>query len=372
MKKILQSLLLLILICSTCTLVMAQVKISALPGTPHPAALLDLESNNGGLLLPRLTTGEMGNVSTNAQSKGLLIFNTDSNSLFVFDGLNWRPVQYVSPVSQWLLGGNSNINAANQFIGTIDSVDLNFRTNNRLRFTVKANGLTGIGTGDPISALDIVAFNKSDAADDINIRTYSNAAGPALLLYRARTAGSVPANLQNGDFLGILNFGGEVNGNNTGLSSIIANYTGNGTTTLSSLSLRTSGNQGMFLNDKGWLTIGNNSQSAGATADIQGSLRYKFSTPTGNTLYTLTNTDLMVIVTEGVGPNTIALPASGDFDGHFIIIKNNKLTAVSISAGTSVLTCNGGGTGCSSLGAQRVIGLVGQFNGNTMNWIQIF
>jgi hypothetical protein len=580
----------------------AQVKVGGVPGSPHPAALLELESNNKGLLLPRLTMPEMLAVGTDNLAKGLLVYNTDSSRPYIFNGTAWRPIMYSSPVESWQLTGNSGTDAANQFIGTTDSVALNIRTFNRPHITFTPNRLTGLytsnptglltlesqnrsgdeddvlidnyitgagsgsnpgfiistrqgtpaapqnisgniylggfyqagrvadndyvlsgmdayyrgnvnnvfssdlrfytaavnrmyisatgkvgigtlnpvggldvvgtandsfgddinnitysatnepsfvayrnrgtsvtpqpvqpgdrlgefrfdgnignaklpmakmqghylggtagptlrsrltfavngqttgqmaldstgylglGTETPISGIDIVAFNKPDAADDINIRTYNNAAGPALLLYRARTAGLTAANLQNGDFLGILNFGGEVNGNNTSLSSIIANYTGNGTNALSSLSFRTSGNQGLFLNEKGWLTIGNSSQSAGATADIQGSLRYRLSAPVAAT-YTLTNTDLVVLVNDTFGPNTINLPSGADFDGHFIVIKNGKSTPIALSAGSSVLLCNGGGSGCSSLGALRVIGLVGQYTGSTINWIQVF
>jgi hypothetical protein len=354
------------------TAAQSQVKISSIPGTAHPAAMLEIEATSKGLLLPRLSTSGMMAVPADIQSKGLVIYNTDSNRLFLFDGATWQPLMYSSPVSQWQLAGNSGTTPATQFIGTTDSVDLAFRTNNRQRFVVKANGLTGIGTNDPIFALDIVNNDGPDITDDISIRTFSNNGGPALLLYRARTTGSAPTNLQNNDFLGILNFRGQVNGNTSDLSRIIASYTGNGTTELSNLSFRTSVNQGMFLNDKGWLTIGNSSQSAQATVDIQGSVRYKFSVPTGASLYTLTNTDLVVYLTEGIGPSTVALPNTADFDGHFIIIKSNKSTAVSLLAGTGTLLCNGGGIVCGTLTALKVIGLVGQFVGGNMQWIQVF
>jgi hypothetical protein len=367
MKQVATTLLLFVLMITA----KAQIKISVLPGTAHPAALLELEATNKGLLLPRLNTTAMLDVPADVQSKGLVIYNTDSNRMFLFDGTIWRPIMYSSPVSHWQLAGNSGTNPVTQFIGTTDSVDLAFRTNNLQRFTVKANGLTGIGTSDPNFALDIVNNGGPDITDDISIRTYSNNGGPALLLYRARTIGSVPVNLQNNDFLGILSFRGQVNGNTSNLSRIIASYTGSGTTELSNLSFRTSVDQGMLLNEKGWLTIGNSGQSAQATLDIQGSLRYKATSPLATT-YTLTNTDLVVLVNDTFGPNTINLPSGSDFDGHFIIIKNGKNTSVSLSAGSSVLFCNGGGTGCSSLGAQRVIGLVGQYTGSTINWIQVF
>lgn len=350
--------------------VMAQVKVGGTASTPHPAALLELEANNKGLLLPRLTTPDMLAVAANAQSRGLMVYNTDSNRVFVFDGTLWR-AQAIAAPSGWLLDGNTGTTPS-QFLGNIDSLPLYFRTHNQVRMSVGATGNVGIGAYNPISALDIFNYGGPDEKDDLNIRSFNNTGGPALLLYRARLNGVVPANLQNGDFLGILNFSGEVGATTTGLSSIIANYTGNGTTALSSLSFRTSGSQGMLLNDNGWLTIGNSSQPAGATADIQGSLRYKISAPLA-TSYTLTATDLVVLVNASLGPNAISLPAGAEFDGHFIVIKNGKATAISVNASVgSTLLCNGGGTGCGSLGGLRVMGLLGQYTGSTMNWIQVF
>jgi hypothetical protein len=348
----------------------AQVKISSLPGIAHPAAMLELEATNKGLLLPRLTNAKLSTVPADMLSKGLMVYNTDSNRVFVFNGTAWQ-AQANASAPAWQLGGNSGITPF-QFLGNIDSVPLYFRTHNKLRMSIGATGNVGIGTGTPISAFDIFNYGGPDESDDFNIRSYNNTGGPALLLYRAKLNGQVPANLQNGDFLGILAFSGEVGSTTTSLSSIIANYTGNGTSALSSLSFRTSGSQGMLLNDKGWLTIGNSSQSAQATADIQGSLRYKFTVPTGNSLYAINTTDLVILVTEGIGPSTIALPSTPDLDGHFIIIKNNKSTAISLSAGTGALLCNGGGSACSTLGAARVIGLVAQSTGLSMNWIQVF
>ncbi|HKR04731.1 MAG TPA: SprB repeat-containing protein, partial [Bacteroidia bacterium] len=53
--------------------------------------------------------------------------------------------------SDWTMIGNSNTDPATQFIGTTDSIDLSFRTNNNERLRIKANGnisaniLTGTG-----------------------------------------------------------------------------------------------------------------------------------------------------------------------------------------------------------------------------------
>ena len=48
--------------------------------------------------------------------------------------------------AQWSLTGNNNINAATNFVGTLNSADLVFRTNNVERMRINTLGNVGIGT----------------------------------------------------------------------------------------------------------------------------------------------------------------------------------------------------------------------------------
>jgi hypothetical protein len=66
----------------------------------------------------------------------------------------------------WNLNGNAGTTPATQFIGTSDSKDFVFRTNNieRARFT--ASGNLGIGTTTPIAQLSILG--KTLIGDQIN------------------------------------------------------------------------------------------------------------------------------------------------------------------------------------------------------------
>lgn len=63
------------------------VYISATPGSPNSSALLDINSNNQGILIPRMTTAEMTAISS--PSQGLLIYNTDS-ICFCFFTTSWK------------------------------------------------------------------------------------------------------------------------------------------------------------------------------------------------------------------------------------------------------------------------------------------
>ncbi|MGL5914532.1 MAG: hypothetical protein ACRCZB_10235, partial [Bacteroidales bacterium] len=62
---------------------------------PNPAAILEIQSTNKGLLIPRLTYVQRMYISANAQSTGLLVYQTDQTpGFYYFDGLAWK---YLSP-----------------------------------------------------------------------------------------------------------------------------------------------------------------------------------------------------------------------------------------------------------------------------------
>lgn len=52
--------------------------------SPDASALLDLSSSSKGILIPRMTTAQRNAVA--APSKGLMVFDTDTNSFWYFNG----------------------------------------------------------------------------------------------------------------------------------------------------------------------------------------------------------------------------------------------------------------------------------------------
>lgn len=84
-------LLLLLLVCPAAR---AQI---GMGGSTSPSAVLDLKSpaNNKGFLMPRLTSAQRKAIASPAP--GLMVFDTDKGTLYLFDGQNWLPLAITTP-----------------------------------------------------------------------------------------------------------------------------------------------------------------------------------------------------------------------------------------------------------------------------------
>jgi hypothetical protein len=133
---------------------------------PNASAILDVSSNNKGLLIPRLSTAERNNIQQPATA--LLIYNTELKQFQVNIGSpatpSWQAIVGVS-VQQpskdvWQTSGNKQL-PDSAFVGNTDNKALAFRTNNVLRLYIdSAESRIGIATSKPRSSLDI---NTTDA-----------------------------------------------------------------------------------------------------------------------------------------------------------------------------------------------------------------
>jgi len=162
MKKLVIILIVLISLLMGNILEAQNVGIGSTSFTPDASAGLEINFADKGLLIPRLaiqSTTTPTPVSLPAQS--LLIYNTNTSGTVpynVFPGFyywdttgidSWVRIAEYNKV--WLLGGNYNTNPSNNFVGTIDSKDLVFKTNNIERIRIKSdptvtNIRVGIGT----------------------------------------------------------------------------------------------------------------------------------------------------------------------------------------------------------------------------------
>ena len=114
---------------------MAQVGINTT--TPDPSSMLDIQSTEKGLLIPRMTLVERNNISSPAQ--GLMVYQTDNTpGFYYYNGSTWSAIAAAED-DKWIVQGVNMYNAN--------------------------TGKVGIGTSSPDAPLDIEATN---AAIDIN------------------------------------------------------------------------------------------------------------------------------------------------------------------------------------------------------------
>ena len=130
---------------------------------PDNSAMLDIKSNSKGLLIPRMTTAQRTAIASPA--KGLIVFDTETNSFWFYNGAAWNNLSASVAAAGWSLTGNSGTNPASTFIGTTDNIALSIRTNNQTRLTIADNGNIGINTTTPTARLDVKSATGTTGAN---------------------------------------------------------------------------------------------------------------------------------------------------------------------------------------------------------------
>lgn len=89
--------------------------------------------------------------NNNATFYGNIINGNGGAKAFVYANGVWRVIAagVTNDSDKWSLTGNDGTNSATNFIGTTDSVDLVFRTNNQNRMLITSGGRVGIATTSP-------------------------------------------------------------------------------------------------------------------------------------------------------------------------------------------------------------------------------
>jgi len=70
------------------------IGINATGALPHTSAMLDVNSTNKGVLMPRMTTAQRTAIASPAT--GLLVFDLDKSTIYLFDGQKWQPMLFTS------------------------------------------------------------------------------------------------------------------------------------------------------------------------------------------------------------------------------------------------------------------------------------
>lgn len=117
----------------------AQMGVSNSGNNPDPSAMLDVESNSKGMLIPRMSSGDRTSILSPAL--GLMVFDTTTTSFWFYGGAGWQE-----------LSADADADATNEIQDLSSSVSGTNRTIN----------ISG-GTGTTIS----VADNDNDASNEI-------------------------------------------------------------------------------------------------------------------------------------------------------------------------------------------------------------
>jgi len=91
MKSLKHSLIIALAVLFSTTVNAQSVAIGEREFTAHPSAILEIQSTDKGILIPRVTFNQRLHIPTNAQAIGLLVFQVDGEvGFYYFDGRIWR------------------------------------------------------------------------------------------------------------------------------------------------------------------------------------------------------------------------------------------------------------------------------------------
>lgn len=147
------------------TTIQAQVvkqKIGDNPTIISASTILEIESANKGVLLPRIALTAIDDATTIvAPANSLLIYNTatagtapnDVTPGFYYWNATATRWNKLGSGNNWSLAGNTGTTAGTDYIGTTDAIDFVTKTNNTEAMRVTSTGNVGIGTTTPTSKL---------------------------------------------------------------------------------------------------------------------------------------------------------------------------------------------------------------------------
>lgn len=151
--------------------------------TPDANAALEINGDDGGLLMPRMALVSTGSSNPlSAHVAGMTVYNTATSGsgatqvtpgFYFNDGTRWVRISGSSdPKTAWELAGNAGTNPTDNFLGTTDNQAFNIRTNNLNRFQITTGNATAGGR--------LLAYTNGAAATPI----YSWQANPGTGMYQ--------------------------------------------------------------------------------------------------------------------------------------------------------------------------------------------
>jgi hypothetical protein len=382
--------------------------------SPDPSAILHLESNSKGFLLPRIAlTSSSDVVTVSSPVAGLLIYNTglggltpegiyqwksggwklilDStsplggdvtggiessvvskiqnlpvssvtplvNQVLRFNGTQWEPSNDVSS-QNWLLGGNSGTNPVTNFLGTTDNVKMQLRSNNQ--------NFLEFGMRNTLGLLETTPDYNSSSQKVTYLRSALQFEAPGASFYKPmffvdsnsnfRLKGSAAGT----DFFSIGATGTSGNGalefqvGDDGNEPIVFkkyNYT-------SGTYIEMMRMQGTGLDATVRVGVNTSGNVASSTFQVVGS-QSNSVTVFSSANPTLNDTHYTAVLRPGVS-GTLSLPSAGTCTGRIYCIRNTSGGAVTTSAYRNISN-----TAVTSIANSTVI----QLQSDGSNWLQI-
>ena len=156
--------------------------------TPTDGSLLDVESTNKGVLIPRMDLGStlttlapVTKAGGSPEPVGLLVFNTDAansgtnEGFYYWDGTIWVAIGGGTSSDDWTILGNSGTAVGTNYLGTSDDQSLAIRTNDTERIRVLNTGNVGIGDTTPAALLTVGNGDLMQVISSGHIRTINGA-----------------------------------------------------------------------------------------------------------------------------------------------------------------------------------------------------
>ncbi len=110
-------------------IVQAQIGIGT--ASPDLSSVLDIDSSNSGILIPRISlSNNTDTVTIPSPATSLLVYNTGfaPNGYYYWNGTSWSQLAVATASTDWSLLGNAGTTAGSNYLGTSDPVDLRFKT----------------------------------------------------------------------------------------------------------------------------------------------------------------------------------------------------------------------------------------------------
>ena len=341
----------------------AQISISQAGDQPDSSAMLDIQSIEKGLLIPRMTSVQRMAIANGSPATGLLLYDSDTNSFWYYNGVEWQNL------SATLTDADNDTKIQLEENSDEDIIRFDIGGNEVFRIVKNGNGdgilesqtenlFIGAGVGYNNSASgniflgDSTGFNNTTGSDNIahgnkalhNNKTGNrNIANGSNALYNNRSGFDNIANGEEALFSNIAGGGNIANGN----QALYHNFNG--------FDNIANGNRALYNNTTGAYNIANGEEALYSNTTGRDNIANGFQALYSNT----TGRDNIAF-----GDNTLFNNIEGDdniaFGDNALI--NNTTGDDNVSLGSNNLKINSNGSDNVSIGSQAGYSATGDKN----------